>query len=724
MERLRTLKFDSIESIELYLNHLKRTDIAVGPNDRLFDFLDKCKIEYDVVEIHDSNAKLCSQELVEQINSKKSENVAICFDCSREVYILSLYYAVKKGCNLIRIDRENAKTLIEKASREYKRCCIITVEQSAAYIQTIIATLENSAFGIIAGRTFWETLYIINKSLSGYKRTIQNIVSVDRTDHITKGLSRLDVYAYIPFNDSSPEVLLESINDIADIFSFMGHGRDESLWLKNSMICGGGIQSTKTGNLPNCRITGKCFIENTEIVPIHNIPALSVFVNACLTGKIGASYYGNEYNVAQVFLGEKTITYMGTPFLGKEFEPVVHYYSSLVTAGIKTGDICKLINSFYKTFRIGIDNEFFLFGDPDYCFKSTFPIFEYGISSMEESIVFELPEKASLVVLRFDGNIVDSFFRLSKEITMSNESNQPIYCNVIHEVNAKETVFHVFSRGFLDKGIYKINIKDPKAYQQWDIDNIVRLSELLRMGLTSSKTNIFFNESVNAVDNFKQSQKYSIARLDTIKKAVYSKYHRLTSRIDSLHQSMVHDVQSKVHISGAFIEDYYMENGFKDVSRVLSDFKCRYCGNYLYDIDIVNELFGIKRKHKFCLRCGTVSSAPDKSSLDIYFECDERQRKKETNSITLCIENKGDAISTGIASVAIKSGKRYNAVYTPEQIFFKIAPTEKQRIMFEIDTKSDIPNRYSMLVGIILANSQIYTTTRGIYFYDEFVSST
>lgn len=61
---------------------------------------------------------------------------------------------------------------------------------------------------------------------------------------------------------------------------------------------------------------------------------------------------------------------------------------------------------------------------------------------------------------------------------------------------------------------------------------------------------------MNAVDNFKQSQKYSIARLDTIKKAVYSKYHRLTSRIDSLHQSMVHDVQSKVHISGAFIEDY------------------------------------------------------------------------------------------------------------------------------------------------------------------------
>ena len=76
---------------------------------------------------------------------------------------------------------------------------------------------------------------------------------------------------------------------VADIFSFMGHGRDESLWLKNSMICGGGIQSTKTGNLPNCRITGKCFIENTEIVPIHNIPALSVFVNACLTGKMYCS---------------------------------------------------------------------------------------------------------------------------------------------------------------------------------------------------------------------------------------------------------------------------------------------------------------------------------------------------------------------------------------------------------------------------------------------------
>lgn len=718
MERLRTLKFDRIESIELYLCHLKREDIAVGPNDKLFDFLDMCKIEYDVVEVHASNAKLCSQELVEQINCKKSENVAICFDCSREVHILSLYYAVKKGCNLICVDQENAKSLIEKASREYKSCCIITVEQSAAYIQTIVATLENSACGIIAGRNFWETLYIINKSLSGYNRTIQNIVSVDRTDHITKRLSRLNGYTYIPFNDSSPEVFIESINDIADVLSFMGHGRDEFLWLKNGAICRGMIQSTKAGNQPNCRITGKCVIENAEIVPIHNIPALNVFVNACLTGKIGASYYGNEYNVAQVFLGEKAITYMGTPFLGKTFEPVVHYYSSLVMAGMKTGDICRLINSFYKTFQIGIDNEFFLFGDPDYCFKSTFPIFEYAFSSTEESIVFEIPEKASLIIIRFDGNIVDSFFGLSKEITMSNESNQPLYCNVIYEVNAKGTVFHVYSRGVLDKGIYKLNIKKPKAYQQWGIDNILHLSQLARMDFTSSKTDVFYNESVNVVVNFQQNQNYNIARLDTNKKTVYSKYHRLINRIDSLYQSLIHDIQSKVHISGATIEDYYMENGFRDVSRILSNFKCRYCGNYLYDVDIFNEIFGIKRKHEFCLRCGSVSTAPDKSSLDIYFECDERQRKNETKSITLCIENKGDTISTGRASVVIKGGKRCNAVYNPEQVFFTIAPTEKQRIMFEIDTDIDFPNCYSMLVGIVLANSQFYTTARNIYFYD------
>lgn len=720
MERLRILRFDSIDSIKSYLGHFKKNEVAVGSNDKLLRFLDICRIEYETAEVHVPNDEMCHQIIIEQLNKTKTNIVAICFSKNKDIFILSLYYAVKKKCNLIFATEENINSIIKEVSKEYERCCVITDEQTASFIQTTVSVLDDFSLGIIAGRDSWETLYIINKSIAGSKKQINNSVSIDRTDHTEKGINRVGEYSYIPFSDSSANIILEAVSGLADIFSFMGHGRDELLWLKNSLLCSGMIQSKKTGNLPNCITTGKCFAEGAEVLPIHQIPSLTVFVNACLTGKIGDAYYGNEHNVAQVFLGENTVTYMGTPFLGKPFEAIVHYYVSLVMSGMKLGDVCKLINSFYNKYQIGVGNEFFLFGDPDYCLNSTSGIFEYNISDSEDNVVFELHKKAPLIILCYEGNLFDDFYALKKEVTLVNDSNQPIYCNMIKEEGAKKTFLHVFTRGLLWEGIYKLKITRSKLSQQWDINNIVRIEELVRMGLTNSKINLYINESINAVDNFIQCRNYNMARLDTISKNVYNKYYKLIKRMDTIHKSIVQEIKGKVHISGIYIEDYYMENGFKEIYRSLSKHKCCYCGSYLYDIDVINSLYGIHRKHYFCLRCGNVSSSPENAALGVYFQCEERQQKKETNLISLCIENRGQTTSSGVASIAIKSGEKiYNAIYSPEQVTFEIGPTEKQVIVFEISKEKVFPNRYSMLVGIVIADNHLYTTTRGIYFSDD-----
>ena len=727
MERLRIISFDSMDSIESYLGHFKKNEVAVGAKDKLFSFLDICKIEYEIVGVYVSNDEICSQEVMEQLNNTKTDTVAICFSCNKDVFILSVYYAVKKGCNCIFANEDNVQSIIEKASKEYKRCCVITDEFSAAYVQTIVSTC-NASLGIIAGRNSWETLFIINKSIAATKKSINNIVSVDRTDHAEQTLKRLDNYTYIPFNDSFPNILLEAIKGVADIFSFMGHGKDELLWLKKGLLCSGIIAAEKTGNLPNCRITGnlpdcritgKCFEEDTEVLPISDIPSLSVFVNACLTGKIGRAFYGGEHNVAQSFLGENAVTYMGTPFLGKPFEAVVHYYVSLVNSGMKMGDVCRIINTFYRTYQINMSNEFFLFGDPDFCFDSAYPIFKYSINDAEDNVIFELQEKTPLIVLHSDGNLFDDYISLTREVTLVNEANQPIYCNMIQE-GGNKTFVHVFTRGLLEKGIYKFEIKKHRLGMKWDIDNIACIENLIRMGLTNSKIDRFYQESINAVDNFKQCLNYNMARLDTIDKTIYSKYSRILNRVDSIHRSIVQEVQRKVHISGIYFEDYCMEKGFKEISREISECKCRYCGSELFNIDVFKALFSIKRRHVFCIRCGTISSSPENETLNVYFECEERQRKNETYLVSLCIENQGDTISTGVASIAIRNGKqKIDAIYTPEQITFEIGPTEKYEFVFEINTKKDHLNRHTTLVGIVLANSHFYTTTRPVLFYDD-----
>ena len=657
-------------------------------------------------------------------NIKKSQAISISIGSSKEIALLGRYYALKREANTINSTIKTVKKTIAWAIKNYKHCCIITEERHVPYIQSVLSLFDNYSVGIIAGRNYWETLYIINKNLvSG--RMHKNVLCIDRTDYTTKQSLRIDGYTYIPYSDSSKEEFIRAMGESLDVLSFMGHGRDELLWLKGGAICSGLLDMVNTKNedicetLPSCRFTGKCQHNNTQILPIREIFALNVFVNACFSGKVGSGWYGSQHNVPQVFLGEYSATYIGTPFVAKPIEALTHYYTALVMAGAKMGSVCRYINNFCQNYHLDYKSSHFLFGDPYYSFAVNLPIAKHRIVSCEGASEIILLQKTPLLVLLVSGNLFDDFFNFKKEVVLVNNSNQPIYCNMTYKRTSKSTVLHVFTRGLLEKGKYVLRITKSDVVSKQIISGMYSMSALVNMGIADSAIKKYLDESMGALENFTVLLNSNMTRLDNIGKVVYSKYNKLKSRFEHLHETVVRYMHNKIQTSGTHLEDVIFEKGFEERARTRIKKNCPYCNGSLQKSEFFSDIYNISRYHLFCQKCGNIFSSPAKSKLVLQLICEEMISKSKVNNMTLCVENTGDIPYSGVACVAIEKGVRDDIITSPELLHFNCKPREKIYMEFKISCNMSSSRKMQLLIGVIMSNNQFYSVQRPIYCLNE-----
>lgn len=714
MNTVLIYEIDDIKQINQYLNDIEENAIFTPQKDKLTSFLEINNIPY-------TKKKLGSiQKNTVRNNSKKiitdKKNMVICFSKKDEVIAMAKYYARKKDSDCYILERNDMDSFIEQRNRGFEYCCIITEEDNVPFVQRLIIKNNTFSVGIIAGRDEWETLYIINKNITASGRTIRNVVSVDRTDFTTQLKQKSKGFTYIPYNDSTKETLCNAINNCADVFSFMGHGRDEHLWLNKGLICNGPDGNECGEILPYCKKYGRCFEKNFQVLPISETYVINVFINACLTGKIRNGSYGSQYNVAQAFLGEYASSYIGTPFLARAIEAIPHYYTALAMAGYMFGDICYYLNILLQNYKIGLMNNYVLFGDPLFFLKADDMIYRLDLEDERKNIDFNLEKNKALIIIRFKWNLFDDFYALNREVSIKSKSQKPIYCSMIWNNDFQMTVLHVFTRGFLDEGAYSLRISDIKLKQKWDIDGLYSVNDIIHMGLTNAKINRFWTESIGALDNFKQSLDINLTRLDNIGKTVYSKYQKLQNRVRIIHEDIVLFEQNHIHNSGELFEDFYMDVGFIEESRKAIRKKCCYCNGDLYEHDVQSKIYKVKRMHHFCLKCGNILTAPHNSLLNLWFYSNDVLKKNKKNSIIMNIKNISNELIVGVAAVAVENGRKYGFTYAPEMVQFELDTNEEQEIEFVIDCTCDDINPLRRLAGIVMANNQFYTITKPIYF--------
>lgn len=717
MKEISIQIINKIEEIKEYMLHCDENTICVFKEDKIETFFRQFAISYQYVELQQQMIEIKAAERM--LNDKRRKNITIFFGENKEVQILALYFSNITKRNIMRASIDKFEGVLAECTDKFGSVCIITEECYVPIIQTLVSSTNyETNVGIIVGRNVKELLYIINKNIIARKIQTTKALTIDRTDKLTEDIYvDSECYTYMPYSVADKMNILNRISKKVDIFSFMGHGRDELLWITNGVICGG-VRESDDSNLPSCKIEGRCLKKNIDILNVDELYALNLFVNACSVGKVGNAVFGNGYNTLQNLLGEFVVTCIGTPFLANRCEALVHYYTSLIMSGIKLGVVCGLMNSFYSNYRIGLGNSYFLFGDPEaYCISKYHAVY-MDIGMMEQKIIeFELEEDTPLLCLYLHINLWNDFINLEKSVVLTSGNKQIVYCHMFWDELRGMTNMHIFTKGILKKGKFILRIEEFSKSSKRNVYMLNEFEPIFNIGIMENKHKRFYQESLSSLENFEVNQNVNMTRLDNIGSTVYAKRKKICDRIDTIINMINMSVQEKVHKKGVAFDELCMANGFNNMDRRIEEEKCPYCNGRLFENRVFNEIYKIKRKHYYCFKCGNILDTPENSYVNIGFKKNKiRFDRNSINKVEIYINNLKPEQSFGTVTIAVVNGQKDEFSYEPSMIEFELEPFASRNFVFEIQSKNSIACHNYWLMGIAVVDSQLYVIKQDIFY--------
>jgi hypothetical protein len=198
---------------------------------------------------------------------------------------------------------------------------------------------------------------------------------------------------------TKPQASLDRLNQAwaagpVGILSFVGHARDDVLYITGGGICGmapalcdagpRAAQAAGAGaaaaaaasaagdsapgdaadaHLPCCAYGTPCYRAG-ESVPAWDVRAACVFLNSCMTCKLDRAIFDLDYTLTAAFLDGWSAAVVGSPLMtdGREFQSIL--FTHLVRAGLSVGEATLKTNQ--ATAQTGIDiPSMVLLGDPE-----------------------------------------------------------------------------------------------------------------------------------------------------------------------------------------------------------------------------------------------------------------------------------------------------------------------------------------------------------------------
>lgn len=192
---------------------------------------------------------------------------------------------------------------------------------------------------------------------------------------------------------TKPQASLDRLNQAGaagplGILSFVGHARDDVLYITGGGICGmspalcdagpraaqaAGAGAAAAGDsapggaaglqLPCCAYGAPCYRAG-ESVPAWDVRAACVFLNSCMTCKLDRAIFDLDYTLTAAFLDGWPAAVVGSPLMtdGREFQSIL--FTHLVRAGLSVGEATLKTNQ--ATAQTGIDiPSMVLLGDPE-----------------------------------------------------------------------------------------------------------------------------------------------------------------------------------------------------------------------------------------------------------------------------------------------------------------------------------------------------------------------
>jgi len=689
---------------------------------------------YEYTEVAE-NISLEYEKCVEEHNKgviNDQQSIVVAFDNQVEYKLCALYHAKMKRSRLILL--KSISDIYEFINRgsylNYSIFCDSNEISIEVITRLLALQLESSRefyFSFLTARNVASLNNLIIKNDIYKKYDITDSVDIVRTDYLQEDVYYDGEVKIIPRKHTTIESLKEAIYEKpVTLTTFIGHGRDELLWLNDGGICGrihcDINNKTKKANMPACYYSNDCFWTGLNKVFAYDVLSRHAFINSCYSSKIENSTFGNDYNLCYSFLNGHAASYLGSAFLVKEDESTNFYYQAQVLSGITLGKAAANLNKYYYESRSGHKGTYFLVGDPLTRVEPKREIVHIELEDFDKWNVngtyetrFPIESDTYLIIIRIPiHNFIKDYYNFRNRIMVYSVDKQNLFGVVLQKENYAE--LHVFSKTVIKKTEILINILQGN---ELNLEAVNNLSIIKNIDLINDKK---FKHDLNELErssiNFSKLNFNKINNLNSAYKNMYKKLDGIQEKVGGLQKQVIDYLIREVDREGFLWDEYLLEAGLvlENDYKSNADVLCNYCGGKTFSQKYSHSIFkNIERKHTVCFKCGLIKESPaNKEEIEVYFEGDSYAKVNNQFTQKIVIKNKTKHMQTGYAGMAFAWGYNNNIEMDKSSQFVKVKSNEITEITVNFSIPKDIPLHNYWLRGNIALNGDIFSIKKDI----------
>ncbi|MGE7997635.1 hypothetical protein ACQKOF_02935 [Lysinibacillus sp. NPDC093190] len=552
-----------------------------------------------------------------------------------------------------------AVELMEKESKDKKYFTFVT---TANYIKTeeiaYFSECKNSVlkkgkeifFSFLVHKTVAQlSEFVVRLKIYTQYKTGKT-VHIDRVNINNSDANNTIEGQYNFYNSRVNDIKDSFIEETLEIFSFIGHGRDEFVWLQDGIICGksANIRTNyefTNQSMPSCYYTGKCYKTDLNILPGYEIDAKHIFMNSCFSGLLDDSSYGLEYNIMYSLLEKNTMSYLGSTCAvdGKSF--LNYYYLSQIKSGIPLGIAASNVNDALNNFKLGHTWSYYLVGECAYALDTLYETKQINLHELNSEKIddithytIDVENPFGVISLKFDNSkILEEYIDFSTRIEVTSNIKQEIYG--IFRRSGDLYILDIFTDGAINPSEIKIKIKEAVPFYPKIIEY---LKQVNTFGVFFGKQfESLLKETSDIIHKFSKNYKYELPVLSNNKK-LYRKLSNIEERISKLNNMILSRLQELISEKSFSLEETLLENGVRfNNNNHRTNEKCPNCNKDICINEYSHEfLLDTTWFYYCCPKCGVVELSQKRdNTLNCYFEGASSVKKEAQIINNLVIKN-------------------------------------------------------------------------------------
>lgn len=407
-------------------------------------------------------------------------------------------------------------------------------------------------------------------------------------------------------------------NNKIDLFSIIGHGRDEFIWLKDGVICGKNSQLNlynKQSEKPCCYYTGNCYKSDLKVLPGAQLKALHFFMNSCYSSLIDESSFGLNYNILYAVLSGEAVSYLGSTSAVDGTSVLNHYYAALIKSGFPLGSAASKVNDTYSNYKFGQNSAYYLIGDCTYKFTEDLCRVEVDVEDPFSTVNVNVKPYSRIIILNFkEKNILNRFLDFSLRVDLKSSIKEEFY--LLFNTKKDGSELHIFTNDYIKSEAVTIRFSENKELNLHLIENLKSLSS---MGIPVNREyESLLKETSDFVNKLTKIIKYERTEISKIRK-LYKRIDNVNKRVETLCNILLKNIQNAVNSNSFSYEETLLENGFIFSKQLLESKKCFNCNRKLYIDEYTNLLYTNYCLHYTCCpNCGVIKvEDKENKSIDI-----------------------------------------------------------------------------------------------------------